>query len=121
MNRILTIVEQVETLLKSQEPAPKLPDIAKTSFTINNSNPNILQQVNTDFNVSNPHILLTTEQDVDRWGFNPGESPNPPMDDMNFDTSLNMGMPMEDATFTWEMIGLGLEEPLPPQETIDEL
>lgn len=26
-----------------------------------------------------------------------------------------------DNSFTWEMIGLGLEEPLPPQETIDEL
>jgi hypothetical protein len=32
-----------------------------------------------------------------------------------------MGMGLDDNTFTWEMIGLGLEEPLPPQETIDEL
>jgi hypothetical protein len=32
-----------------------------------------------------------------------------------------MGMGIDDSTFTWEMIGLGLEEPLPPQETIDEL
>lgn len=32
-----------------------------------------------------------------------------------------MGMGLDDSTFTWEMIGLGLEEPLPPQETIDEL
>jgi len=34
---------------------------------------------------------------------------------------LNMGMGLDDNTFTWEMIGLGLEEPLPPQDTIDEL
>ena len=34
---------------------------------------------------------------------------------------MNMGMGLDDNTFTWEMIGLGLEEPLPPQETIDEL
>lgn len=111
----------METLLKSKEPAPKLPDITKTNFTINSPSPNILQQVNADFNVPNPHILLTTEPDVDQWRFPTGESPNAPLDDLNFDTSLNMAIPMEDATFTWEMIGLGLEEPLPPQETIDEL
>lgn len=98
----------------------KLPDIAKTNFTINNNNPNLLQPVNTDFDVSNPHIVLTTERDADRWGFT-GDSPNPPMEDMTFNTGLNMGMPMDDTTFTWEMIGLGLEEPLPPQETIDDL
>ena len=26
-----------------------------------------------------------------------------------------------DENFTWEMIGLGLEEPLPTQEAVDEL
>jgi hypothetical protein len=106
-------------LLKSQEPADKLPDIAKTNFTINN-NPNLLQPVNTDFDVSNPHIVLTTERDAERWGFT-GDSPNPPMEDLTFNTGLNMGISMDDTTFTWEMIGLGLEEPLPPQETIDDL
>ena len=43
------------------------------------------------------------------------------MDDLAFPTDINMGMGLDDSTFTWEMIGLGLEEPLPPQETIDEL
>jgi hypothetical protein len=43
------------------------------------------------------------------------------MDNLNFPTDMNMGMGIDDNTFTWEMIGLGLEEPLPPQETIDEL
>ncbi|KAJ3474991.1 hypothetical protein NLG97_g9618 [Lecanicillium saksenae] len=34
-----------------------------------------------------------------------------------------MGMPINNdgSNFSWEMIGLGLEEPLPAQETIDEL
>ena len=42
--------------------------------------------------------------------------------DMNPDL-LNMpdiGLGMDD-NFSWEMIGLGLEEPMPMQEAIDEL
>lgn len=57
---------------------------------------------------------------MDRWHFN-AESPNGVMDDFNFNSNMSMGMNNVDSTFTWEMIGLGLEEPLPPQETIDEL
>lgn len=44
------------------------------------------------------------------------------VDDFNFNS--RMGVPANNAgegNFSWEMIGLGLEEPLPPQETIDEL
>ncbi len=33
-------------------------------------------------------------------------------------SNLDLGL---DATFSWEMIGLGLEEPMPMQEAIDEL
>lgn len=58
----------------------------------------------------------------ERWHFNNGESPQQgSMDDFSF--NANMGMPVNNmpGNFTWEMIGLGLEEPLPPQETIDEL
>lgn len=55
------------------------------------------------------------------WNF-PDKSPQPgTMDDFNFNASLDMGMNNVGSTFTWEMIGLGLEEPLPPQDTIDEL
>lgn len=61
---------------------------------------------------------------MDRWHFN-GESPQPNnMEDFNFNSSLPIGMdamPNIPNNCTWEMIGLGLEEPLPPQETIDEL
>lgn len=40
---------------------------------------------------------------------------------MNFDNTLDMNLDMDSSGFTWEVIGLGLEEPLPPQDTIDEL
>jgi hypothetical protein len=112
MTRTNSRVEQVETLLKTQEPSEKGPEIAKTNFTINTANPSILQGVPNDFDIPNAQI------DSDQWGFPASASPQ---HDLGFNAGLNMGMPMDGATFTWEMIGLGLEEPLPPQETIDEL
>ncbi|PNH37309.1 hypothetical protein VD0004_g9476 [Verticillium dahliae] len=83
------------------------------------------------FSGQNATLTLRGDRDMDRWQF-AGESPQPgpPMDDFNFNTSmtpgLNPNMPMgmgnlNNTNFPWEMIGLGLEEPLPPQETIDEL
>lgn len=58
---------------------------------------------------------------MDRWQFS-GESPQTTnIDDFNFNASMGMTMNNVGGNFTWEMIGLGLEEPLPPQETIDEL
>lgn len=44
----------------------------------------------------------------------------------NFEASPQMNMVPDmdlniDENFTWEMIGLGLEEPLPTQEAIDDL
>lgn len=59
---------------------------------------------------------------TERWRY-PGESPNAPtMDDLGFSgNNVMMGMGLDDSNFTWDMIGLGLEEPLPQQETIDEL
>ena len=38
----------------------------------------------------------------------------------SFAISQNLESGIEEQ-FSWEMIGLGLEEPLPPQETINEL
>lgn len=59
---------------------------------------------------------------MDRWRFN-AESPQNggSMDDFNFNSNMAMNMNGMNSNFTWEMIGLGLEEPLPPQDTIDEL
>lgn len=73
-----------------------------------------------NFNVTDPSIGIASSRDMDRWHFN-ADSPNPPIEDFNFNSNMGMGMGGVDNNFTWEMIGLGLEEPLPPQETIDEL
>lgn len=59
----------------------------------------------------------------DGWGFDAGGSPDhgAGLEGGNF--VANTGF-LNDGTggdFTWEMLGLGLEEPLPPQETIVEL
>jgi hypothetical protein len=74
-----------------------------------------------NFSVNNPSIGIANDRDIDRWRFS-GESPQPAaIDDFNFNSNMSMGMNNVGSNFTWEMIGLGLEEPLPPQETIDEL
>lgn len=75
-----------------------------------------------NFNVADT-IGIAGGRDMDRWHFNPADSPhNPPLEDFNnLNGGMGMGMGGVDNNFTWEMIGLGLEEPLPSQETIDEL
>ena len=117
-------LEQVETLLKTQDPAAALPEQPKTVPIVIDaaSGPrNSASATATSFNVANSSIGIATDRDMDRWHFN-GESPQAPnMDDFNFNSNISMGMGNVGSNFTWEMIGLGLEEPLPPQETIDEL
>ena len=118
----IPFVEQVETLLKTQDPVPTPKEATPSSFSSNNvSGVASRSHPATDFGVPNASIGAVNGVNADRWGFN-GESPvQPPMDDLTFTADMNMGMPIDGGTFTWEMIGLGLEEPLPPQETIDEL
>ena len=105
-------------MLKSQEQVPKVTRIphrntypmgGQSSGSGNFSTPNA------DFTVPNPDIAMCPDRE--QWRFN-GESPQPMADEMAFDPSLGMTM---DPNFAWELIGLGLDEPLPPQETIDEL
>jgi hypothetical protein len=112
-------VEQVETLLKTQDPAAPTPEVTPTSFG-SSTGIGLGSIPAGDFNITNPSITINTGVNADRWGFQ-GESPQPPMDNLAFTADMNMSMGLDDNTFTWEMIGLGLEEPLPPQETIDEL
>ncbi|CZS90503.1 related to Zn(II)2Cys6 transcriptional activator [Rhynchosporium graminicola] len=117
-------LKQVETLLKTQEPVPAVPEMPQsfTNGVANVSGVGVRPIPASDFNISNisnPSINLGSGGDADRWTFN-GESPQPPLD-MAFTADMNMDMGLDDNTFTWEMIGLGLEEPLPPQDTIDEL
>lgn len=110
-------------MLKTQDPAVTSPESAPTSFTGgqgNVSGAGLRSIPAGDFNISNSSIGIVSGVNDERWRYN-GESPQPPLDDLSFPTDINMGMGLDDSTFTWEMIGLGLEEPLPPQETIDEL
>jgi hypothetical protein len=75
------------------------------------------------FGAPDPAIGMAGGPDMERWQYNASDSPqNGGMEDFNFNAPrMDMGMDNAEATFTWEMVGLGLEEPLPPQETIDEL
>ncbi|OTB03071.1 hypothetical protein M426DRAFT_187096 [Hypoxylon sp. CI-4A] len=117
-------LKQVETLLnKTQEPTfPAAPDTTKTPTVTFEQNRNQPSTSASNFNVTNPSIGITNDRDMDRWRFN-GESPQAGggLEDFNFNANLPMNLGGMDNNFTWEMIGLGLEEPLPPQETIDEL
>ncbi|KAL7628267.1 hypothetical protein AAE478_002466 [Parahypoxylon ruwenzoriense] len=117
-------LKQVETLLnKTQEPTFNVgPDVTKTPKLIFEQNRNQRPAATPNFNVSNPPISIPNDRDMDRWNFN-GESPQAGggLDEFNFSGNMPMNMSGMDNSFTWEMIGLGLEEPLPPQETIDEL
>ncbi|OBT57440.1 hypothetical protein VE04_01871 [Pseudogymnoascus sp. 24MN13] len=117
-------LKQVEELLKTRDPsAAKSPDLARPTFPPANTHTStraMLATANADFGVNNPDIAVVNDRDHERWHF-PGDSPQPGLEELAFDPNLNMGGMTMDPTFTWEMIGLGLDEPLPPQETIDEL
>ncbi|KAM3071288.1 hypothetical protein ACMFMG_008878 [Clarireedia jacksonii] len=105
-------LKQVETMLKSQDPP------TKTTTNISSVSGTAIPPVPA------PVIDVTSpsgDADSNRWRYNDGAQP--PLNDMNFTANMGMGMGMgiEDNTFTWEMIGLGIEEPLPIQEVVDEL
>lgn len=114
-------VEQVETLLKTQDPPGTVPEAVPANFTgtqgtIGGAG---LQTIATpDFRTASGTVL--NGLNAESWNYNK-ESPQQPMDDLTFATDMSMGMGIDNNTITWEMIGLGLEEPLPPQDTIDEL
>lgn len=121
-------LKQVETLLKTQDhspvsasdSAPPQNGAAMSGVTRNEQNPAAARGA---FGLVDPSLSAASKhRDVDGWQFTP-DSPQQPgaMDDFNFNSNMAMNMPDVNNTFTWEMIGLGLEEPLPPQETIDEL
>lgn len=117
----ISSAEQVETLLKTQDPVPPAPEVP-TSFTYEPrrvSGVGLHTNPPEDFNPSNTSMHLGNEAEPNRWDFN--DEPPQPTIDMAFTADMNAGMGLDGNTFTWEMIGLGLEESLPPQDTIDEL
>ncbi|KAK3311333.1 fungal-specific transcription factor domain-containing protein [Chaetomium strumarium] len=119
-------LKQVETLLKTQETLSVTPDGGKgTPLSIDAGAKQPLNQrtaATTNFHITDPSIGIASSREMDRWHF-VADSPHapPPLEDFNLNSGMGMGMGGVDNNFTWEMIGLGLEEPLPPQETIDEL
>jgi hypothetical protein len=102
-------LEQVETMLKTQDPPTKATNISSVSGT---GIPPVPAPV---IDVTSPAV----DVDSNRWRYN--NEAQPPLSGMNFTANMGMGMGIEDNTFTWEMIGLGIEEPLPIQEVVDEL
>ncbi|PQE25859.1 fungal specific transcription factor protein [Rutstroemia sp. NJR-2017a BBW] len=96
-------------MLKTQDPPTKTTNISSVSGT---GIPPVPAPV---IDVTSPAV----EGDSNQWRYN--SEAQPPLNGMNFTANMGMGMGIEDNTFTWEMIGLGIEEPLPIQEVVDEL
>ena len=107
-------------MLQSQVPSSKVQDLPhRPNFPHvagHSSGSGSFGTPNADFVVPRADIAVVNDRDHERWHF-PGDSPQPIMDEIY---GPSMDMP-EDPNITWEMIGLGLDEPLPPQEMIDEL
>ncbi|KAI0159542.1 fungal-specific transcription factor [Xylariaceae sp. FL1272] len=123
-------LKQVEELLKTQEPSTSTsPEAMKMPNNAFEQRRNQQANAAPSLTVNNPTTAIASDRDMDMWRLN-GESPQGQgqatgngIEDFNNFAAGHMQMPMNnmDPSFTWEMIGLGLEEPLPPQETIDEL
>ena len=117
------VSEQVETQLKNQDIASDAPQNVPT--TTNNgqtvsANAPFTSIPSTQANSFNPAPGLTSGAGIADWRYNGGPIEN--ANDLVFTSTLELDLSMGmDNNFPWEMIGLGLEEPLPPQESINEL
>ncbi|KAF5018592.1 hypothetical protein F66182_9421 [Fusarium sp. NRRL 66182] len=108
-------LKQVETLLKTQEPPQNIPKSLNVPSQPHTASP-------ANINIPNASINLMGDHSIEQqWNFTEKSPQQGAMEDFNFNASMDMGLNNVGGTFTWEMIGLGLEEPLPPQDTIDEL
>lgn len=104
--------EQVETMLKSQEPTTTSP----IQGTNNISGVGLRSVPAPELNVPSPSIGVDSE----RWRYN--NDPQSTLNDMGFSNTMgSIGMGLDDFPSAWEMIGLGIEEPLPLPEAVDEL
>jgi hypothetical protein len=111
-------IEQVETLLKTQEPEPQQKQSSPVANASSQSFPPASASTSTNFIIESN---LASMNDFTMPSGTPmgGISSDFGTDGMSFDQP---GMPADSPeAYPWEMIGLGLDEPLPPQDTIDEL
>ena len=111
-----SIIAQVETLLTTQGPETNAPE-SMPSFS-ESTHPSLLSQPS--FGDPNAPVDFTMNPDdgISNLLPHPGSYDNmadPSMNPISFDANLGGG------EFSWEMIGLGIDEPLPPPEVIDEL
>ncbi|KAI9684761.1 MAG: hypothetical protein M1829_000136 [Trizodia sp. TS-e1964] len=108
---------QVETLLKTQDPEPMVSTRASPGYT--DASP--IANINAfDFTVqgdSASNGQMGGQETTMGNTLNMNEGFGASARDQQLPMNLDVGM--ED--FSWEMIGLGLEEPLPSQEVVDEL
>jgi hypothetical protein len=111
-------LEQVETLLKTQEPEQQQQQSSPANNASSQSFPSTSTPTSTNF------IIESNVSSMNNFPMPSGTpmggiSSDFGTDGLSFDQP---GMPVDPPeAYPWEMIGLGLDEPLPPQDTIDEL
>jgi len=104
----LRCAEQVETLLKTQdhnEQSRHQPDVSQKQPMDPLLAPNSLNTGGQDI----PQVIPTSIGSTSQESYT------------MMDTSGSAEQSNESAQFSWEMIGLGLEEPLPSADVINEL
>ena len=124
LTRLFLLAEQVEALVKTQEASRLAAEGTSIAPNIVDgggpSQPSQHAAAAANFNVPDRSRGMATGGGMDQWQFH-GDSASGGLDDFNLGNNLGLGMNSMGGDFTWEMIGLELEEPLPSQETIDEL
>jgi hypothetical protein len=113
---LFLIIAQVEVLLKQQEVAESESSAVPAMEAAEPAGVDVFQDLGLEAKfVSNDQTFVNLEQDR---GFT---QPTQGIDVFyQFNTGTNSSAFLHEE-FSWGMIELGVEEPLPPQETIDEL
>ncbi|KAK3708906.1 hypothetical protein LTR37_011236 [Vermiconidia calcicola] len=114
---------QVETLLKTQDDPPAAQKKNSTSgrggARAAQGNGNVAHYGNISLGQSNVNVLSHNERTINRL-----DEPQPaPFPHTMLGTGGNEAVPdmTSEEAFPWEMIGLGLDEPLPTQDVVNEL
>jgi hypothetical protein len=98
----------VETLLKNQETVDQNKDVSRQDST-------------TAYVVNTIQNGLANVGDKAPRSYSDGISPAPEAFQANGPANGTANTSSGEGDFPWEMIGLGLDEPLPPQDVMDDL
>jgi hypothetical protein len=110
--------EQVETLLKSQEPGELPRNASNNSQQSFNASPSNSSSVPGNAASGPPQLVhpelpsMMGSSTMNAMGSNSGDS---------FSNLMDTNPSQEPNSFSWDVIGLGLEEPLPTSDVIEEL